>query len=175
MRKLRAWRVRFRPIADIRNRNHFIGLPVTTKLSIAPLLGVGGVAFGMKRSSVVAVLGVPQRSFKRISTSEHATDSWVEGCIQVSYVGESPVVDFVELADGPGIEVILFGLAIFNSASGSFLQALRGRAPWQESEAACSYVCQSLELGFWRSSADDQMPFGSLGVGAKGYYSDRLD
>jgi hypothetical protein len=148
---------------------------VTTKLSIAPLLGVGGVAFGMKRSSVVSVLGAPQSSIKRTAAAEHAVDSWFEGCFQVSYAGESPIVDFIELADGLGVEVILFGLAVFNSASGSLLDALRDRASWDESEAACLYTSQSLELGLWRPSADDQIPFSSLGVGAKGYYSGCLD
>ena len=148
---------------------------MTTKLSIAPLLGVGGVAFGMKRSSVVAALGTPQSSFKRIPAAEHATDAWLDGCLQVSYIGESPAVDFIELADGPGVEVFLFGFAVFNLASGSLLRLLKERAPWDESEAACSYTCRSLELALWRPSAVDEARFVSVGVGAKGYYSERQD
>jgi hypothetical protein len=96
---------------------------VTTKLSIAPLLGVGGVGFGTKRATAIARLGSPPRSFKRTSFSSHPIDSWFDGCMQVSYIGDLPIVEFIELAHGPAVEVLLWGIPVFDISSGELLSA----------------------------------------------------
>lgn len=146
-----------------------------TELSIAPLLGLSGVVFGMSRESVIAVLGEPQTSFRRNPLSNHVTDGWFDGCLQVSYAGQTPAVDFIELSYGPRVDVLLFGVAVFNMPSGELLQTLRSKADWDESEGACAFTCSSLELAFWLPTVDDAAPFKSLGAGVKGYYSENID
>ena len=145
---------------------------MTTKLSIAPLSGVAGVGFGSSRASVITTLGVPQRSFKRSSFATYAIDIWFDGSMQVSYAGEVPAVEFIEFSHGPNVDVLLFGVPVFDTPSGELLKTVKAQIDWEESEDGCSFTCPSMELALWRSRADDALPFESLGVGEKGYYSE---
>lgn len=145
---------------------------MTTKLTIAPLSGVAGVGFGLSRASVITALGEPQRSFKRSPFSTYAIDIWFDGSMQVSYVGEVPWVEFIELSRGPDVDVLLFDITVFDRPSGELLDALKARVDWEESENGCSFTCPSMELALRRSCANDALPFESLGVGEKGYYSE---
>lgn len=144
------------------------------KLVLDPLNGVSPIRFGMNRGAVLAAFGSPTASFHRSPNSRHPTDAWYGNDFQVFYEGEEPTVAFIELSNGPNLEVVLFGLPVFTTPVPALISEIEHRAELDRTdpELGYSYIFPKLELAFWRpDNDDDEAPyFSTVGLGRAGYY-----
>lgn len=140
-----------------------------------PLNGVGPVRLGMSREAVLAAFGPPTASFHKTPNSRYPTDAWFGGDFQVSYEGEEPTVEFIELSSGPNVEAVLFGLPVFATSVPALISEIGRRAELDRTdpELGHSYTFPNLELAFWRPDNDDEETpyFATVGIGRAGYYS----
>jgi hypothetical protein len=114
-----------------------------------------------------------------VPSSSHYTDAWFGGSLQVSYTGENPTVEYIELSAISGLAVMLLGLAVFSTPASLLVPRIQERAALDSSdpELGYSYIFPSLELSLWRAVAEqpDGRFFSTIGIGIDGYYSQRPD
>ena len=68
--------------------------------NVMPGLGVGPVRFGMSRAEVRAVLPGEPTSFNKGGQEPYHTDAYHQNGFQISYAGDEPQVDYIELSRG---------------------------------------------------------------------------
>jgi len=148
-------------------------------LEVQPLIGVGGVRLGAFRVEVLRCLGPCDRSFNRVPSSPHPTESWLNGALQVSYTGTDPVVEFIELSASSDLCVTLLGCEVFSTPATMLVAHVTELAEFDQAdpELGFSYVFPALELNLWRPAieAPEGSVFCTVGIGIRGYYSQQSD
>lgn len=148
---------------------------MTKEFILDPLNGVGPVRLGMRRDALHAAFGTPTAAFHKTPTSKYPTDVWFGSDFQVFYEGDEPTVAFIELSNGPDLEVVLFGLPVFKTTVPALISEIGRRAEFDEAdpELGYSYTFPTLELAFWRPDNDDEATpyFATVGIGVAGYFS----
>ena len=146
---------------------------------VVPLVGVGPVRLGMTRDEARAAIGVAVTPFAKVPDAVWRTDAFHGAAFQVFYSGDRPIVDFIELSAGSGVEAVLSGLTVFATPADEVIAQVSARSPFDanDRELGFSYVFPQLELAFWRpvipESPDDPdgRCFATVGIGAPGYFS----
>ena len=154
------------------------GLTNCMRFDITPLLGVGPVLLGMPRADVRAVMGETPDEFFKAEGAHHATDSYYDSAFQVSYSDEPPVVNFVEVFGGGGVEIFLEGMDVFATDAATVIAKVTERHAFDEHdpELGYTYVFPELELAFWRPSIpndefDEGRFFSTVAIGLRGYFA----
>lgn len=140
-----------------------------------PLNGVGPIRLGASRDAVLAAFGTPPQRFHKTPTSRYPIDAWFENGFQVSYGGDTPTVEYIELAHGHDFEALVFGISVFATTVPALVGEIGQRAKIDDAdpELGYSYIFPSLELAFWRPIDDDEETpyFYTVGIGVPGYFS----
>jgi len=139
-------------------------------IPLEPLSGAGPVRLTARRSEVLDALGPPDASFKKTPHSEHSTDSWHSGALQVFYSGLTPAVEYIEISVGTELEAALFGMNVFATNAEDLLRLLAEKTPVVEEESGHSYLYPQFELSLWREDRQAKA-FSTVGIGVHGYYS----
>ncbi|WP_133164289.1 hypothetical protein [Solimonas fluminis] len=137
-----------------------------------PHTSLGPVGIGVERSEVHRVMGVPESSFKKATTSVHPTDAWFRGAFQVFYTAAGKV-EFIEVTGGAGVEVICFGVPVFSTTVGSLTEKLGKELAFSSEDSGCSFISRGTDIALWRPNpeAPEESYFSTFGLGDAGYYA----
>jgi hypothetical protein len=156
-----------------------LALGIMKSFEVSPLVGVGSVKLGMAQAKVHAVMGQPLVSFKKVPTSRHPTDAWLQNGFQVFYGGSEPVVEFIELSRGCGFEAVCFEQRILSTPALAVVEQLKVITPFDPTncELGYSYVFPEWELSLWRPDIEEPEGryFATVGIGCRGYFSGAHD
>jgi hypothetical protein len=150
------------------------------KYLVEPLIGVGPVLLGMSRDEVRRVMSEPSEPFRKVMTSQHEIDSFHQCGFQVSYCGDQPTVEFIELSRDSGFCARYRDLDVFSMPADDVVAYIALDAAFDETdwEIPYSYIFRELQLALWRplvpkSDTDTEgRYFMTIGVGRAGYYDE---
>jgi hypothetical protein len=125
------------------------------RLELIPHVGAGPVRLGMTRDQARDAVGVEPQPFLKSPGSPYPTDAF-DGLgigFHVYYDGPEPVVDFIELANGGGLEALLGDVDVFATPADVLVARLeREHALDPSSEPGYLYLFRDLGLSLWRST-----------------------
>jgi hypothetical protein len=147
---------------------------------IAPLKGVGSILLGMRREVSRNAMGTSPKTVRKSSAAESLTDAYNESAFQIFFDAKD-AVEYIELSSGGPIPVIYKGIPVFETPADDLIEVISLDAPYDENdpELGYSYVFPLLELSVWRPviaesrNDEDGRYFSTIGIGRKGYYSNR--
>ncbi len=150
------------------------------RFEIVPLAGVGPVLLNMPRSEVPQLMGHLPKSIRKTPACAYATDAFHNSGFQVFYAGPEPVVEYIELSRGSGLEAFFDGVDVFALPAVELVERLSRRTPFDPSdpELGYSYVFPEWELALWRpclpegNNDDDGRFFSTVGIGVRGYFTE---
>jgi len=121
---------------------------------IEPGVGIAPIRLGMSREEALAAMEVAGLSFKKTPSCKHPTDAYHRNGFQIFYMGDEPVVDFLELSRGCEFQVEFRGLSVFEIRAAELIERIAGEAPLDRSYPEPGYVFSfpTLGLRFWRPS-----------------------
>lgn len=152
--------------------------PLMPVVTIQPLVGVGLVRFGMSPEEVRLVMPEPPRSFRKRRTSRYKTDAFFHDAFQVSYDGDLPTVEFIELQGHSAVRPFYRHVHVLATPADEVVAFISRDATFDanDPEFPSTYTFRDLQLSFWRpiipESADDEIGrcFSTVGIGRRGYY-----
>jgi len=141
------------------------------RFDLLPLESAGPIKLGIPRHEVASILGLPSKSFKKLATSKHPTDAFLDSCLQVFYKGDDPIVDYIEFSRSPQLSVVYKGIDLFQIPAKEMIRRMKDEGDFDcDSEGdPRSLLFPDLSLSFWRPTADD-LYFRTIGLGGVGYY-----
>src|SRR5262249_29981179 len=146
---------------------------------VNPHVGVGPVKLGMTRDEVHRLMPGPNIPFRKSPDDKHETDAFHDAGFQVFYTGDAPVVEYIELSAGLGLQAIYDGISVFEKDASEVVAHISRNAAFDPDdwELGYSYVFRALDLSLWRpflpESPNDPegRQFMTIGIGVKGYYA----
>ena len=149
---------------------------------VYPCQAVGAVRFGMMPSSVYSALNAePECRYRKSPSDPHEVDCYHDSTFQIFYGGDEPAVNYIELTSYGGKFVVLFrGLDVFNVGAMELIARVGENDSFDpnDPELGFSYTFPSIEVCFWRPAVPEDDPdceyFQVMGIGARGYYSERV-
>ena len=150
-----------------------------TDYFVVPHSRVGPVQLGVAREESRAAMSGMPHTFCGAPGSQHGTDAWHNNAFQVSYAGDPPSVEYIELSAGGRFRALYKGTSVFESPSDELLALVSRDAPYDgdDPELGYSYTFRFLDLSLWRpvmpESPDDPEghKFATIGIGIEGYYA----
>src|SRR4051794_3958039 len=100
--------------------------------NLMPGVGVGPVRFGMPRAEVRAVMPGEPTSFNKSGQDPYDTDAYHQHGFQISYAGNVPQVDYIELSRGGDFIACYKDSEIFTTTADDLVQYIRQDAPFDE-------------------------------------------
>lgn len=142
------------------------------RFELQPLEGAGNIKLGASKSDVHAILGEP------ISV-RGKKEFYFSNSVQISYSSEGSV-EFIEFASD--ISVTWNGLDVFSTPVDELVELVSkfSSPAAKDFEPGYTFTFPESEVGFWRPTQPDEYDpeegkyFESVGLGRKGYYSDRI-
>ena len=166
------------------------------RFDLEPHTSAGPIKFGMSRDQIVSILGEPEHVTEKhelnhgaVSIPIPAKFSYFESELQISF-NDNEQVNFIEFS-GRGAQynqVFFGGIDVFKTSAPMLIkkiQAAGSEYDKEEDEIPYSYTFPTIGLGVWRQvvpeidentdevpESDEGKYFWTIGIGAKGYYSE---
>ena len=145
---------------------------------IQPFIGVGPVRLGMSRTEVLQAMRESSEPFRKTKDSRYETDAFHQSGFQVSYGGEQPTVEFIELSRESGFRAFYRELEVFATSAAEVVVFISRDAAFDDADPELPYTYQfrGLQLSLWRpvipeSEADTEgRCFSTIGIGRRGYF-----
>ncbi len=143
---------------------------------VTPKIGVGPVRLGMHRDEVRAAMDQEPERFMKAETCRYETDAYHHSAFQVSYEGDEPRVEFIELSREGGFIALYRAMDVFGTSASDLVEfiARDARFDGRDPELGYSFVFPSLDLSLWRPVLPEDSPdgefFSTIGVGVEGYF-----
>ena len=114
---------------------------------------VGPIRFGMSPEEVHAAMGdMPERLFRRSKSERYETEGYHQNTVQIHYDGDSPSVNFVELAGAGEMVAVFCGIPVFQTKVDHLISLLSEYDDYDQSapEPEYMYIYRNLDISLWR-------------------------
>jgi hypothetical protein len=124
------------------------------------------------------LITVPVGPFRKDPNSRYEVDGFFDAAIQVHYIGDHPIVEFIELSSDPRLRVLYGEIEVFATPADEVLMQICVEADFDRNdpEVPYSYIFPALQLALWRPVVpedehdEDGRYFSTIGIGQRGYF-----
>jgi hypothetical protein len=150
-----------------------------TFVDIIPLESAGQIKLGMAKSEVLNAIGHPK-------TSANGKNNYQFNDIFFSvFYDKGENVNYIEYSEyDDKAKILVYGIDVFKTPASDLIDQIVKQTGHQfdpdEKEIPYCYIFPELELSFWRpvfpedEHDEDGKYFITVGIGTKGYYTDKL-
>ena len=148
---------------------------------VEALIGVGPVRLGMSRAQSRCAMGLTPDPFQK-GSSPILTDAYHDAAFQVFFDADDKV-EYIELSSHGPFVVTFKAVLVFELPAEDLVAFIAKDTPFDPDdwELGYSYIFPELELSLWRPTLpesdqdEDSRYFRTIGIGRRGYYSDRSE